>query len=56
MDNSDKNSGFRFSLRPFMFGMTLGLAIGLATKNIVVGVAVGIVFAVVFGAFGRPAE
>ena len=56
MNNPSNNTGLRFSLRPFMYGMTLGLGIGLATKNVGVGLAVGIVFAVVFGAFGRRAK
>jgi hypothetical protein len=56
MNNSSKVSRFCFSLRRFMFGLTIGLGVGLATKNIGIGIANGIVFAVVFGAFGRRAK
>ncbi len=56
LNNSDNKPGFRRSLRPIMFGLTIGLGVGLATKNVGVGIALGVAFATANGVFGRRAD
>lgn len=55
-DNSDIKPGFRLTLRPLIFGLSIGLGVGLATKNVGVGIALAVIFATANGAFGRRAK